>query len=133
MIMKPATVFSVIKRLTRANSACFVCQFTALTEGAMGDGYPPFQITLRVWAQIQPAILGDGTIGSVLHEVSSAKLTILDPRSSNSNETAADSGTHREISILTRLLVSFIQQKRASIHQVIENLVVDAAFVTKHV
>lgn len=133
MIMKPATIFSVMKRLPSANSSRFVCQFTALTDGSMGVGYPPFQITLRVWAQIQPAVLSDGTVGTALHEFSSAKLTILDPRSSNSTDMAAEPGTHREISILTRLLVSLVQQKRASIHQVIENLVVDAALANKHV
>lgn len=134
MIMKPATIYQALKRFPGVNCTYVLWEFTALTEGVMGVGNPPFQITVRGWGRLQPAKLGDGTAGALFHEASTTTLTILDPRSSPmTTETSEEPGAHREIGILTRLFASLYQQKQASMRQVIENLVLDATLAANRV
>lgn len=133
MMTKPTTIYQAMRRRSGPDCCYVEWEFTALTVGGMGVGYPPFQLTIRGRGRLLPATLCCGSVGSVFHEVSTTTLTVVNsPRAEAVTEAGSPSpNVHREIAILTRVFESLYQQKHASMRQVIENLLLDATLTAR--
>lgn len=121
---KPTTVWSTVKRFVEADHFAYIYETTVVISSMPGTALPPVKLVQQGWGRLAAATLRDGSKGTVMQSYLTSVPTVLEaePRSEQQQQQQ-----HREIDILTELIFTSYQQSRQTLHQVIENLVLDEA------
>lgn len=121
---KPTTVWSVVKRFVEKDHFEFVYETTVVIPSMPGTALPPVRLVQQGWGRLATTALRDGSSGTVMQSYSMSVPTVLEAEPSSELQQHQQ---HREIDILTELIFTSYQQSRQTLHQVIENLVLDEA------
>jgi hypothetical protein len=121
---KPTTVWSVVKRFVEEDHFEFVYETMVVISGMPGTALPPVKLVQQGWGRLATTALRDGSSGTVMQSYSMSVPTVLEAEPSSELHQRQQ---HREIDILTELIFTSYQQSRQTLHQVIENLVLDEA------
>lgn len=126
ILSKPVTAYRVVKRVVSADCIRLVVEIAVLMTETPGSGIPPLQVIHQGWARLSPVKLDDGTAGTAFQAFASSVLTILEPESVL-NSGLEDGVRHREIDILSELIMSAYHEKQALARRELESALLDAA------
>lgn len=120
----PTFAWSICKRYATDRSIEYVYESSMLIAGSSEAAHPFVKLLQQGWGRIAPTKLRDGSTGSVLQSYSVSIPTVLETEQTGQ---LANQQQHREIDILTELIFTSYKQSRQTLHQTIENLVLDEA------
>jgi hypothetical protein len=126
ILSKPVTAYRVVKRFVSTDCVRLVVEIAVSMTEAPGSGIPPLQVIHQGWARLSPIELDDGTSGTAFQAFASSVLTILEPESTLDSG-LEDETRHREIDILSELIMSAYNEKQTLARRELESALLDAA------
>lgn len=121
---KFTNLWSVVKRFDRSDCVEYIYETTVEIPGGGDLALPPVKLVQQGWGRLGVATLKDGSTGTIMQSYSTSVPTVMEADGSDGESSHQQ---HREIDILTELILTSYQQSRQTIHQSIENLVMDEA------
>jgi hypothetical protein len=129
MLTSPVTIYRAVKRFVGADSAEILSEAVVVISEATVEEFPPLQVVNQGWGRVFPAVLRDGTVGTVMQGLVSSVLTILEPLAGQEAPKSQQSAQrrHREINMLTELILASYREKQVSTHRAVESMLLDAS------
>lgn len=128
VLAKPVTAYRVVKRFVGVDSVRLVAEIALATTESPGSEFPPLQVVHQGWGRFFPVKLGDGTAATMLQGFITSVLTILEPEDGLDPGRPLQEGEtrHREIDILSELIMSAYREKQTMVQRELETVLLDA-------
>lgn len=129
LLAGPVTIYRAVKRFVGVDSVEILTEAAIVMSEVTIAEFPPLQVVNQGWGRVFPAVLRDGTVGTVMQGLVSSVLTILEPSAGQETPKSQQSAQrrHREITMLTELILAASREKQASTHRAVESMLLDAS------